>query len=82
MTAIIAGLLIAAFALHERSVRKEREAWEQERKSLLDRIQHPEARQVEPGPIVQIEQSHDEAELAQVGLVVPEFVQVGENGAS
>lgn len=61
---------------------EERKRWEAERASLLDRIQHPEVRQVRPASeSVEYEIPKDEAELAQVGQVVPEFVNVGETGA-
>ena len=60
------------------------ERWATEREMLLgqlnkmaDRIQHPEARQVEPGEIVEHEPPKDTAELAHVGQIVPEFIQVG-----
>lgn len=56
---------------------RERGRWERERKSLLDRIQHPERVQVEPGTQVEFEPSKDEAELAYIGQVVPDGVQVG-----
>lgn len=56
---------------------RERGRWERERKSLLDRIQHPERIQVEPGAQVEFEPSKDEAELAYIGQVVPDGVQVG-----
>ena len=55
----------------------EREAWAKERASLLDRLQFPETRQVEPGPMIEHEPPKDEAELAHIGQVVPDFVQVG-----
>lgn len=46
---------------------------------LLDRIQHPEVRQVEPGEVVQYDLPTDDAELAQVGQIV---YGPSENGAS
>jgi hypothetical protein len=49
-----------------------------ERKQLLDRIQHPEIRQVEPGEPVERDEPKDAAELAQVGQIVPDGVMVGE----
>jgi hypothetical protein len=61
---------------------KERAEWAKERKELLDRIQHPEIKPVEPGEQMEYETPKDEAELAQVGQIVPEFVNVGENGAT
>lgn len=81
---IIAGIGFVAFLVlllsREREARKEREAWEAERKSLLDRIQHPERVQIEPGEVQHYDPPKDADELAQVGLEVPEFVQVGDAG--
>ena len=57
--------------------KQEREAWATERQSLLDRIQFPEIRQITPSEPVIHEPPKDEAELAQVGQIVPEFIQVG-----
>lgn len=51
----------------------------QERSSLLDRIQHPETRQVVPGPVRDYDPPTDEAELAQVGQIL--YGNPGENGA-
>ncbi len=78
---LLAVFLVAQFVFHAREQRKIQEAYEQERASLLDRIQHPEVRQVQPGEIVEHEPPKDEAELAHVGQIVPEFVRVGETGA-
>lgn len=51
---------------------------EQERRSLLDRIQHPHVRQVDTGDRDVIAESpRDAAEFAQVGAIVPDFVHVG-----
>jgi hypothetical protein len=55
----------------------EREVWAEERAKLLDRIQFPETRQVAPSEPVFHEPPKDEAELAHIGQVVPDFVQVG-----
>ncbi len=78
---LVASIGFAAFLLlllsREREARREREAWEQERRSLIDRIQHPEIHQVEPGEIVEHEPPRDASELAMVGLEVPEFINVG-----
>ncbi len=71
------GSFVLLLLFREREMRREREAWEQERKSLLDRIQHPEVHQIEPGEIVEHEPPRDASELAMVGLEVPEFVNVG-----
>jgi hypothetical protein len=49
----------------------------EERAKLLDRIQHPERVQVEPGDWETPDPPKDAAELAAVGTIVPEFVQVG-----
>lgn len=49
-----------------------------ERKSLLDRIQHPERIQVQTDPdYVTPDAPKDAAELAAVGTIVPDFIQVG-----
>jgi hypothetical protein len=48
-----------------------------ERSSLLDRIQHPERAQVTPVEREPIDPPRDSAELAFVGQIVPEGVQVG-----
>jgi hypothetical protein len=52
---------------------------EDERRSLLDRIQHPERQQVVAADPSTYEapEATDAAELAQVGQIVPEFVNVG-----
>ena len=55
----------------------EREQWAKERSSLLDRIQFPQTKQVEPGEYIEHEPPKDEAELAHIGQIVPDFVQVG-----
>ncbi len=78
---LVACIGFAAFVLlllfREREARREREAWEQERRSLLDRIQHPEVHQIEPGEIVEHEPPRDASELAFVGMEIPEFIDVG-----
>lgn len=52
-----------------------------ERRSLADRIQHPDRIQVVPSPDYRPPQPpKDEAELAFVGQMVPEFVSVGTPG--
>jgi len=61
----------------QEALTKEREEWAKERKELLDRIQFPERKPVEPGPMVEHEPPKDEAELAHIGQIVPDFVQVG-----
>lgn len=50
---------------------------ELERRHLLDRIQHPQVRQVDPQDFPPLEPPRDAGELAQVGQIVPEFVHVG-----
>ncbi len=78
---IIAGLLLGALilehVLHKRQVDSLLAEVSHERQKLLDRIQHPEVRQVQAGSVVEHELPTDTAELAQVGLVVPDFVNVG-----
>jgi len=82
---IIAGLLVVALIaqqfLHRRHMENVEARHTLERAKLLDRIQFPEVRQVGPSEPVEYETPKDEAELAQVGQIVPDFVQVGENGA-
>jgi hypothetical protein len=54
----------------------------EERRALADRIQHPERIQVQPNTeFVPFEPEEDLAEMAYVGQVVPEFVQVGTSEA-
>lgn len=55
----------------------ERATWAEERRELLNRIQHPERIPVTPGPYVPSEPPRDPSELAQVGQLVPEFITVG-----
>ncbi len=62
----------------QEALTKERAEWAKERKELLDRIQHPEIHQVEPGEQIEHDPPKDEAELAHIGQIVPEFVNVGE----
>ena len=67
---------------------KERDKWmallETERKEhreevqkLLDRIQHPEVRQVQPLPSEPVDPPKDAAEMAFLGEQVPEGYEVG-----
>ncbi len=71
---IILGLVIAALlVLRDR----ERQAYESTLRSLLDRIQFPESRQIVPGPQIAYEPPKDEAELAYVGGFVPDGISVG-----
>jgi hypothetical protein len=62
---------------HDRQTKTEIADTRRERQKLLDRIQHPEVRQVEPGEPVEWDEPKDAAELAQVGQIVPDGVQVG-----
>ena len=71
---IILGLVIAALlVLRDR----ERQAYEQTTRSLLDRIQHPEIRQVQPFPSEPVDPPKDAAEMAFLGEQVPEGYEVG-----
>jgi hypothetical protein len=74
-------LLIQREREHSRWATREN-AWDRERRSLSDRIQHPERAQIEPGPVEPIEPPIDAAELAYVGQEVPEFVSVGGSDAA
>jgi hypothetical protein len=49
----------------------------EERRALADRIQHPERIQVAPVEVEPWEPPKDLAELAMVGQIVPDGVQVG-----
>lgn len=72
-------ILLLAFREHQHTRQTQTQIQEAqlERAQLLDRIQHPEVRQVQAGPQVDYEPPRDTAELAHVGMEVPEFVQVG-----
>ncbi len=74
---IVAALLVAALVVQYLLHSRERREHDRQISKMADRIQHPEVRQVEPGPVREYEPPKDEAELAQVGQIVPEFVQVG-----
>ncbi len=78
---ILAFVLIVQYVLNARERKDLIAVHEKQLASFADRIQHPEIRQVEPGPTVEYETPRDEAELAQVGQIVPDFVQVGETDA-
>lgn len=68
-----------AFMLRQSALMdRERDRHAKELQRFADRIQHPEVRQVDPGPVVDVEPPKDAAEMAWVGEVVPEFVHVGE----
>lgn len=75
----LAAIIVIQYILNARERSHLIATYNHELAKLMDRIQHPEVRQVEPGPDIQYEPPRDEAELAQVGLVVPDFVHVGEN---
>lgn len=76
---IVFLLLVQRERENVRNLDRER-AWERERKSLLDRIQHPERLQIDALPHEPVQPPRDAAELAYVGHEVPSFVDVGENG--
>lgn len=78
---LLVGTLIVQQLQHSQSIKSLLATAARERKSLLDRIQHPERVQVEAASPVEHEPPRDLAELAMVGREVPEFIQVGENGA-
>ena len=82
----IAGLLVAALVIqhwfHGKQMDDLLAETSHERRLLLDRIQHPTVRQVEPGPQIEYDPPKDSAELAQVGQIVPDGYYVGENGAN
>ena len=60
-----------------RLLEREREKHREEVASLLDRIQHPEIRQVEPVQSEPVEPPKDAAELAMIGSIVPNGYDVG-----
>ena len=65
-----------------RLLEREREKHREEVASLLDRIQHPEVRQVEPIYSEPVEPPKDAAELAMIGHIVPTGYDVGEADAN
>lgn len=77
----ISALLLIALLVEHRNHRHEVDQilaeTSHERQKLLDRIQHPEVRQIEPIPQDPPEPPADAAELAFVGQEVPEFINVG-----
>jgi hypothetical protein len=87
--AIIAGLLVALAVfqlllaarhedLHRQALADVLARAQAERSSLLDRIQHPEIRQVEPARYTPPPLPQDTIELAQIGGIVPDGVHVGD----
>ncbi len=78
IAAILAGALVLQYILNARERSHLIATYNHELAKLADRIQHPEIRQVEPGPMIEHEPPKDEAELAHIGQIVPEFVNVGE----
>jgi hypothetical protein len=78
---ILAG---AAIEREREAVLLERalERAESERASLLDRIQHPERVQVQPVEREAVEPPRDSAELAYIGQIVPDGIQVGTDGTA
>jgi hypothetical protein len=78
---VIAGLLIVALIAQQFFQRRQMDDliadFAIERASLLDRIQHPEARQVEAGEVREYEPPKDTAEMAFIGQEVPYGYQVG-----
>ena len=84
--ALLALVALLALALYRQpasflnQIAAERAEWARERASLLDRVQHPEIRQIEPVAHAPVDPPRDPAELAHIGQIVPEFVHVGDNG--
>jgi len=60
---------------------RERDKHRAEIAKLLDRIQFPHEHQVEPVDPIDYEPPRDAGELAQVGQIVPNYVDVGEHDA-
>jgi hypothetical protein len=77
----VAGML-ALSILNLRRCRQMEADWTNERKELLDRIQHPEVRQIKPVHSEPIEPPKDAAELAMVGMEVPNGYDVGGEDAN
>ncbi len=77
---ILAGALVLQYILNARERSHLIATYNHELAKMADRIQHPEVRQIEPGLQVEHEPPKDEAELAHIGQIVPEFVRVGETG--
>lgn len=70
----LCGLIFSALIVHvtrsEDHLDRVLSAHAQQVSELADRIQHPETRHVEPGPVREYDPPTDEAELAQVGQIV------------
>lgn len=80
LTLALVGLVLLLVLMRERDARRlDRFLADtaRERRSLLDRIQHPERVQVQPVASEPSEAPRDSAELAHVGGIVPEFVDIG-----
>jgi hypothetical protein len=77
LTILFIVILLAQHYLHQRTINTILLQASLERKTLADRIQHPEIRQVEPGERVEYDEPKDTAELAYVGQIVPDGIQVG-----
>jgi hypothetical protein len=71
---IILGLTIGFLLVY---IREQAQRAQTERQSLLDRIQHPESRQVAAGEPTTYALPKDEAEMAYVGGFVPDGISVG-----
>ena len=78
VASILAAGIILQYILNARERSHLIATYNHELAKLADRIQHPTVRQVEPGPEVEHQLPKDEAEMAHVGQIVPEFVNVGE----
>lgn len=74
---VIIGVLIAERLLDRHFLQKVLIAHAKERNELCERIQHPEIRQPVILAPISHDQSTDMAEMANVGEIVPEFVNVG-----
>lgn len=84
MSATVAVLSVLLFASmlviwrYSVLIEGERKEWFRQLSKMADRIQHPERVQVTPDSEYEPpEPPRDGAEMAHVGLVVPEFVSVG-----
>jgi hypothetical protein len=75
---LLAVGIVCVYFAHARQMTQLEDAHAQERAKLLDRIQFPQVRQVDAGEVVERDPPTDAGELAQVGQIVPDYVNVGQ----
>lgn len=76
------GLLVGLIVYTHQSHQMAMAACAEERAKLLDRIQHPERLAVPAGEMIEYDPPKDTTELAYIGQIVPEFIQVGGTGGN